>query len=322
MLIFKADDQQWHYVILRVRFTNQSQKTLSEIYELKQDSDLPSEANFKIEFESRNIEEITRVIDAIQARQLKINGIPVLPLGTDYQNLYDNDRSLLNDEMYTNSKDRDGYPQKIALAHMNYNPVKFVEDENINYKNYVGNFSEFNYYLDIEQDGINNPNNTIIIFPFYCKELPDPLTDTKHISKIRIHKSLISKSKARLRLLKGDNTTLMRTEKLVDCIKLNSVDGIIDIFIPRYKEMAFADNVEIRIVHEILGELGKYEINLRMLIPDRLPSSINEPMDKLSLYSREAQRLLALTIDDLAKEDESAYLEFKASLRWGLNEKR
>ena len=134
LLIKKEGINHWHYVVLKVRFTNQSQKTLTQIYKVKKENDIPDEPNFKIEFESRDIQDILDITDKIQSKQFNINGIPVQPLGTDYQNIYENDRALENDFGYTSEQERDDYPHKILVAQMGFNAVKAVEDENIKYK--------------------------------------------------------------------------------------------------------------------------------------------------------------------------------------------
>ena len=205
-------------------------------------------------------------------------------------------------------------------------------------KKYVTSFSELGYYFDINEGSFNSPNNTIIIFPFYCKIRPS--LPTKSIGKIRIHKSLISPSIARLQIQKDNHTVSRKAVHLADCIKVSEdQEGIAVLQIPKSDQMNLADRVEIRIVHDTLNEITRYEEVFRNYEPspqyDYLISEpspqydylISEPspgFDRLKESSglAEIKRLLGIPIEKLASEDESAFLEFKSSLRWSVNENK
>jgi hypothetical protein len=91
VLAKSRSEDRWYYVFLKIRLTKDDPTILQEIYHKKHEQlGSINHDDFKVVFDSRDIQQIETFLNEIQNGPIILNGIVAWPIGTESQNIFEN----------------------------------------------------------------------------------------------------------------------------------------------------------------------------------------------------------------------------------------
>jgi hypothetical protein len=175
----------WTCVFLKIRLTREHPLDLKNLQKELGDIDRES---FKVLLDCREVKDFENIIDELQNGSLALKGINAVLQATDYKNISSN--RVAKTQMYTTTSQREGFVHFGIFTIMTKSIAAVLEsDLGLTENDYGGRLERIKKQLEIDivQDG--NLNNSVILFPVYCKRNRFFLSDRgKAAARFEIHR--------------------------------------------------------------------------------------------------------------------------------------
>jgi hypothetical protein len=296
----------WTCVFLKIRLTREHPLDLKNSQKELGDIDRES---FKALLDCREVKDFENLINELQNGSLTLKGINAVLQGSDYKNILNN--IVAETKMYTTTTQREGFVHFGMFTSMTKSIVGVLEsDLGLTENDYGGRLERIKKQLEIDivQDG--NNNNSVILFPVYCKRNRLFLSDRgKAAARFEMHRVLVNSCIATMTNPFTDEYAELECRKYM----ADQAEEMPSILLPCDFNLKPGGHIEVEIRHNLLGIISHDTIpNDEILSP---PYRVYPLLDSFLLFGAR-DKLIDYLLSKGHKRQELATQWFLSLLGW------
>jgi hypothetical protein len=122
-----------------------------------------------------NIQQLDAFLNEIQNGPIRLDTITARPMGTEFQNIFEN-LQVDKNGIYSTEHEREGFNNLMVFISGRERPEALVHQLGVRIEDYNLKFNEMSSWLDTEPIALGHSNYIIIVLPLYCKLLGGPFS--------------------------------------------------------------------------------------------------------------------------------------------------
>jgi predicted nucleotide-binding protein len=309
-IIAKSKDSpnnDWVCVFLKIRLTKDDRETVQSIHKNKMDNlGAIDQDYFKVIYDVKNIDEFDAFLGEIEKGYATIDTRKVNLPGTYWKTI--RYKEVIRSNRYSTIEEREGYVHGVIVSYMDYSVAGMLSKIGLDKSDYGVKLDDIHAWLDTDNINDGNPNNIIIIFPIYCREISISQAELeKGLAKFEIHNLIVNECIITVTKSRDDRIIARRMLHATDCITESNYMS--SALVPRIITLdSPGEHLEISVNHSSLGSLARKDEDIVRV----LTSPIQEQTIKINSIDGTDQYQKVFVVhghDNLAKTELARFLE-------------